>query len=279
MAKKKFKVPSWAIILVVILVVGGLSYLGVTMLLQTGEVAFEEEVATEFDFLVYDYFTGDEMDDDDHSIQIFRANIEELTDEEIEDLAFADYSLDEDKDSGESYDPDYDEYIYYCKMNGTDIGEQWFIPQLGLNTKYAVNLTEDVAMNAYEKHTLGNTINQTNADKWMVMMQTLDADDEYDATQGYEPYYDFEDDDDKYVVLRIEFNTTAQLSWCDFESSYDYNERASGNYLYYEVDVFLAGQLTLELDFGTTLGTDFEVIGMDVGHGNADVYTSWDSQN
>lgn len=235
---------------------------------------------TTFDFVVLDRVNGTDVDDDDHDIYIYKCDISSKTTDEIEDLVFSDYTYDTSKDNGDSYTPEADE-IYWAKLNGSDIVEYWFIPVLGTNTIYALNETEDVAMVAYSTDELSTSINQTNYDKWTIQTQTLNgAEGTGVATtkEGYASYYDFEDDDWFYVCLEITFNTTAQLSWCDFDSTYDYNERAAGSVLFYEIKCLLIGSNTFEIDLGSTLGTDFEVIQFAISYGDADSNTDWDTQ-
>jgi len=238
---------------------------------------------TQFEFLVVDYVSGNETDDDDHDIQMYRAVITDLTADAINEFTFADYTLDTAKDSGEKYTPDYSKYLYYSKLNGSDIDEYWFVPQLGLNTLYAMNSTEDVAMICYSVDELSSTVNQTNYDEWHIIVQTLDDTEGTGVAtigEGYAPYYDFEDDADYSLVLRIEFNvTTAALSYCDWESTYSVIESVSTKYIFYEIDVVLLGELVLDIDFSSGLGDTFEVIGMSIGHGNAGAFTAWDAQN
>lgn len=237
--------------------------------------------STTFDFVVLDRVNGTEVDNDYHEIYIYRCDISSKTTDEIEDLVYTDYTYDTSKDNGEYYTPEDDE-IYWCKLNGSDIVEYWFIPVLGVNTIYALNETEDVAMVAYSTDELSTTINQTNYDKWTIQTQTLDGAEgtgEATSKEGYASYYDFEDDDWMYVNIEITFNTTAELSWCDFESNYEHNEARSGSVITYEIEVLLLGSNTFEIDFGTTLGTSFEVIGIVISYGDADSNTDWDSQN
>jgi len=239
-------------------------------------------IATDYEFLVLDYYNGDEMDEDDHDLNMYRVDVSELDADEIDDLLYADYSLATSAlDSGDDYDPDED-YDYYMLLNGSDICDYWFIPVLGLNTIYAMNETEDVAMVAYSTDELSTTVNQTNYDEWTIRTQCLDGAEgtgEATAKEGYKGCYDFSDDDNTYVVIKITFNTTAQLSWCDFESNYDVNELTAASVLYYEVDVVLLDSQLFEIDFGSTLGTAYEVIQIDVAYGDADSCTSWDAQN
>jgi len=243
------------------------------------------EAYTTFDFTVYD-IKGDlstEFDDDDHDINIYKCDITGMDADEIEDLTYSDYTLDTSKDSGESYTPEDDE-IYYAKMNGSDICEYWFIPQLGPNVLYATNMTEDVAMVAYSSDELSTTVNQTNYDKWKIQTQTLDgAEGTGVATsnEGFMSYYDFEDDEWQTFIIRVEFNaTTALLAWCDFETTgYEVSESAAGSYIYYEIQCGIFGEDSFEIDLGSGLGSDFEAIGISVCYGTAASLTVWDSQN
>jgi len=263
--------------LLIALCVGG--YFGGSALGWWGATAATADPTT-MDFVVLDRVSGEEFDDDDHDIYIYKCDISTKTTDEIEDLIFSDYTYDTSKDNGETYTPEEDE-IYFAKLNGSDIVEYWFIPVLGVNTLYALNETEDVAINAYSTDELSNTVNQTNYDKWTIQTQTLDGAEgtgEATSKEGYASYYDFEDDDWFYVCLEITFNTTAQLSWCDFDSSYQYNERAAGSVLFYEIKCLLVGFNTFEIDLGSTLGTDFEVIQFAISYGDADSNTDWDSQ-
>lgn len=239
--------------------------------------------ADDFEFYVEDYkVSGTELDSDDHEIYIYRVNTENLDEDEISDLVFADYSYDKAVDSGDDYNPD-DDYLYYCKMNGSDICEYWFVPTLGLNTIYATNTTEDVAMVAFSTDELSTTILNTNYDKWSILTQTLDAAEgtgKATNKEGYMPYYDFEDDEWKTVMLKIEFNTTAALGNCDFKTSPEQvTESASGNFTYYEIKLGIFGEDLFKIDFGSGLGVTFEVLGMTIGYGSSASMTDWDTQN
>jgi len=241
------------------------------------------EAYTTFDFTVYDIESdlSEELDDDDHDIQIYKCDITGMDADEIEDLTYADYSLDASKDSGESYTPEDDE-IYYAKLNGSDICEYWFIPQLGPNLLLATNLTEDVAMVAYSSDELSTTILNSTYDKWTIQTQTLDgAEGTGVATseEGFMSYYDFEDDEWQTFIIRVEFNTTALLAWCDFETTgYEVSESAGGNYIYYEIQCGIFGQDSFEIDLGSGLATTFDVVGISVCYGTADSLTAWDTQ-
>lgn len=281
---KSVSSKQWIIAMsfIVIVVFAGLFAFGTLSLnlAGTGEDGFT--TPTNYTFLVSDYVTGLETDTDYYEINIFGVDVSEMTEDEIDDLVFADYSLEKaGVDAGDTFTPDAD-FDYYAKLNGSDVDEYWFVPQLGLNTLYSMNSTEDVAMISYSVDEFASTINQTNYDEWNIIIQTLDDSEgtgEATTKEGYKPYYDFEDDVDYSLVLRIEFNTTALLSWCDFESAYTAVESAGGNYIYYEIDAVLFGSMNLEIDLGSALGTDFECIGMSIGYGNSASFTAWDAQN
>jgi len=240
--------------------------------------------STTFTFKVNDYALNKTMDTDYYDIQLYEVDISDMTADEIEDLVYADYTWAKALDENDTYTPD-DDYMYYCKVNGSDVIEDWFVPELGLNYREIMNATEDVVMISYSVDELSSTINQTNYDEFNVHIQTLDATEgtgEATSKEGYKPYYDFEDDVDYSLVLRVEFNTTALLAWCDWDST-DINvvESAGGNYIYYEIDAILAGSMDFLVDFGSALGTPggFEVIGMSIGYGNSASFTAWDAQN
>jgi len=238
--------------------------------------------ATTFIFDVDDIVLHTPVDGDDHEIYIYKVDTTDMDADEIEDLTFADYTLDTSKDDGESYTPEADE-LYYCKYNGSDVVEYWFIPILGVNPILSTNMTEDVAMVCYSTDEFATTINQTNYDKWIIQTQTLDGAEgtgEATSKEGFMSYYDYEDDDWQTVIIRVQFNTTAQLSWCDFETTgYEVSESAGGNYIYYEIQCGIFGQDQFEIDLGSTLGTDFEAIGISICYGTAGSLTVWDSQN
>jgi hypothetical protein len=239
---------------------------------------------TTMTFLVVDYKLMTAYADDDHEIYIYRSNIVGKTAAEIEDLEYADFSLaDSGNDGSLTITPDYDTYVYKGKVNGSDLVEYWFVPILGLNTLRVMNYTEDISMAAYAYPQMDVTLNQTDYRDIRVSIACLDAAEgstaELTQNEGYLPYYDFENGVYMRFVIRVEFNTTAQLSWCEFRENYDCVEKASGNYLYYEISAVIYGAMDFDLRLGSTIGSSFELIGIAEGIGNAESFTSLDSQN
>jgi len=284
---KKVAIGIFGAVCVGLLIWGGIA-------LQSSNTITPVVVETEATFLVYEQENPSiAADEDDWNLYLYKCDISEMTADEIEDLTFSDYSLADGTLSHEDhYTPD-DDYMYYVKLNGTDIVEQWRVPTLGDNIFYRVNLTEDCAIVAYSTDELATTVNQTNYDKWTVQTQMLDAAEatgEAALYEGYSSYYDFEDDDDYSVVLRIEFNTTALGAWCDIKEINNVDvddlditespiEHSSTVYTFYEIPGLFMDSNTFEFELSSALGTAFEIIGVSFGYGNADSYTAWDSQN
>lgn len=247
----------------------------------------------DFIFYVEDLRLGTEMDDDDHNIYLWRVDITEMDDEEIDDLTFADYSLIESSlDSGDDYnDVDYEEYLYYCKLNGSDIVEYWFIPTDGLldvtganNHLYATNMTEDLAfgmISVDERETQFNSnTSGLNYDEWYfeyLCLDDVEGTGDKTNTQGYMPYYDFEDDEWKTVLLIIDWNVTAELSFCELETDYEYTEKVAGTQTIYEIKAGIFGEGHFKIDIGSAYGTDFESMNSTMAYGTAESYTTWDT--
>lgn len=244
--------------------------------------AVEEEM--DFIFYVENLRTGEEVDADDHGIYLYDCDVSEMDAEEIEDLDFTNFAIEKsDLDSGDDFEPDEDN-IYWAMLNGSDICEYWFIPQLGLNHLYATNMTEDVAMTMYSEDELDYDFSSTLAgnhyDEWIIRTLCLDgAEGTGDKTsvEGYMPHYDFETDEWETVVLTLTWNTTGELDFCDFESGYEYTEKVSGNTTVYEIKAGIFGESEFKIDLGSGYGSDFESVNATIGYGTAESSTTWDS--
>lgn len=252
---------------------------------------------TNYQLVYHDYLdaSNDDEIDDAAVANWYSYDFSELDAEDVDDtldeLVFADFT---DEGAGDDLTPE-NGSVYLCKINGTDLVDIWYstdsrifenllpILALGVNDIYLMNATEDVSILCYDTNSMTTTINQTNYDDWTIVMNCLDASEGVaavvDENQGYLPYYDPSLAEDISVVIEIQFNTTAVLTWGDLESSYANREKASGVYLYIEVDIVLFGTHSVEIEFGSTLGTDFEVIGIVVSNGYAESNTNWDTQN
>lgn len=276
----KGKVRFYIILVALVMLIGVISYYVINALILQSSIQVANDRYT---FSVIDYYSGEEFDDDDYDISLYGCNVKGLTESQIGDLTFSDFTLVETLDSGESYTPK-DNYIYRAKIAGTDYVTQWIIPVLGLNVVRLMNETEDVSILCYSKPAFSTTVGGTTYRDWVIEGQALDQAEGVDAKaaidQGYMTNYDFENDKTNYVCIKIEFNTTAQLGWCEFRSTgYTSNEKVSGVYLYYEIDIAFLNSFTFEIRFGSTIGTAFEPVAISVGYGNADAgVTLWDTQ-
>ncbi len=256
-----------------------LSLLGYSQYTAQTEVEGFTTEPTTMTFLVLDHESGVEIDDDDYEIYIFSTDISDITDpEDLEDLTYADYGLEKSVDAGDIFTPEAD-HIYYARINGSDIDPQWFVPALGLNTKFVMNSTESMVMVCYGKNDLSPVMNQTNQDKLILNVQTLDEDGDLTYGEGFLPYYDFENDEEMYFMVRVEFNTTADTDFVELDSASPVTVSASGNYVYFEIDVAVVGMESFVLDFDNELGETFEAIGVAVGTGYSGSMTVADSQN
>jgi len=286
----KSNAPMITIIILSVFLLGAIGYGSYAIF---GAVTPVTTVADEFEIIPYDALDSTNTEDleDDVEYAWYRAKVASLTEEEIEDLTWADFSAD---GTGDNKDPDSD-YVYIVKIydaTAPDIVEQYWssdarlfegkmpVLQLGDNRVGIYNETEDVSLVAYAPEG-GVEFNQTNYREWNVLWNCLDASEgtgEYTADEGYKGYFDPSSNKYNTLVVKITFNTTASTSWCELQNSYTNRETASGSDLYIEIDVNLYGELKTEIKFSSALGTDFEAITVAIGYGNADSFTSWDSQ-
>lgn len=294
-----------SMILLMLIVVGGIgvgSYYGGQALGWWGaspEVPITTPTTTgSFTFYFYDPGTNAEYEDS----AILECNIYESPDTDDYTTAqkelwtTSSYTRVTGRDSGESYDYETD-HLYYCFVNGSDIVPKYFIPTDGLNSIPIYNFTEDVALAMESKNELSTTFNQTNYYKWTMRTQTLDGTEgtgEATDYEGFMPYCDFTQEGNDFrespdnnvnLVLRIKFNTTAQLSFIDYDPDHLYTEHdvtpvISGVYAYFVIDnVALLGSNAFEFELSTGLGSTFEVIEGAVGYNTAASMTVWDTAN
>jgi hypothetical protein len=245
------------------------------------EVATAETQTTVY---VYDAYNNVAVDSDDHEIYRYKVDTSNLTQDEIDDLVFADYTYDTAFDSGTAYTPAAD-YMYALKVNGSDIVEQWKEDvQVGIVNFYVANMTEDVALAAVSVDELATGIVNTTYDEWNIYTQTLDgAEGTGSATvkEGYIAYDDFEDDAWNTVVIKISFNTTAVASYVDLKTDVEHDTLVSGNDVYFEIKTTIMGQDIFKIDFssavGLNAGATVSCAGVGVGYGSGASYTAWDS--
>jgi len=246
-----------------------------------------------WEIALYDAYDSTEDNyeiDNQTAISWYRASIENLETEEIQDLAWSDFTL---LEADDKTDIDED-YIYAVHIDHPGFVPVYYttsvllfegkLPLLapGPNSIFLTNYSEDVSMLAYAKNSLDATILNTTEARWMVQMQSLDgAEGTGEATrlEGFAPYFDPDNNYYQRVVIRIEFNTTASTSYASFQSSYVNVETANANYLYIAFDAILIDDLTVEIKFSATALDDIVAVSsISIGYGAADSFTSWDSQ-
>ena len=244
---------------------------------------------TEYRLNFFDALDSTNDDEVDPTIAWVTVDISDLEVDEIEDLVYTDYTSD---GSGDDHDYDEDE-IHIAKITQTGFVSQYWttdsrvadgnlpLLQLGDNNVYLYNTTEDVSIAAWSK--LGVTVNQTDEDEWIIVTNCLDASEAAAADvthkEGYRYYYDFENACWMAPTIKVTYNTTATSAFVALEDTLVHREACSTVYTYIELNTNLSDVNEFHLDFGSGLGTDFEVITITFGYGNIDSYTSWDSQS
>ena len=295
--KKSTKNILIVAVIIALFVAGYVAYRNIQLQSQLAGFQTTTKKATAYTFYVYDALnsSNDANMRDAVTINIYSKDVSSLTDSEIKDLVFSDFNLEKTIDSNISFTPDAKkDYIF--KINGSDVVTKYYVTDyrlfnakvplvsLGNISVYCYNETEDVAMLAFDTETLSTTINQTDFREWEIQANCLDASEgssaKETAAQGFESHFDPENNRNDWIVLKIEFNTTAQLSWVTYQSSDDYQMSASGNYIYIEVDRNIADSSNnFKFKFSSGLGSDFEAISAAIGYGSAASNTIWDTQN
>jgi len=258
-----------------------------------GTVTPVSTVDTEYVIIATDLFDTTNTEDLEAELSYlwYSVDTDGMDNDDIEDLGWTDFSAD---GTGDDKTPD-DDYVYIVRIydaSASDIVERYVctdgrlfegkMPVISLGNNYIgmANFTEDTVMVAWATDG-GVVVNQTNFREWNVLWTTLDASEgtgEKTRKEGYSTYFDPTTNKYSTLVLKIQFNVTASTAYAELQDSYTNRETASGNYLYIEIDVNLQGSLETEVKFSSTLGTDYEVIGMFIGYGNADSVTLWDTQ-
>jgi hypothetical protein len=225
------------------------------------EILQSTNTPSSYTFNGYDYSTKVTKN---ANFAIYGVSIAGMTSEEASQIPYSDFSLVTTIASAQSFIP-VANYRYYVKGYIAGFDDQWLVPVLGSNDVYFMNSTADVAMVATSLG--GVTLNQTDYDKWEVTTYTLNdtesATAKVTSLEGFLPYYDFSTDTFNRTCIRVQFNDTAALNYCDLVGYSDSqeNEKVSTVYTFYQLDTMLLGTQHFSLDFGTGLRSTFEVIG------------------
>ncbi len=284
MARRSKKQPNTTMIIVlaVAILMGG--YILGDLLGWWAAETVETAEATTITVNVYDTYNNEEMNADYHEIYRYKVDMSNLTDSEIENLEYADYSYDTSFNSGGYWTPAAD-YKYCLKVNGSDIVETWVIDitiaDVGVIDIYVANMTEDVAMACVSVDELATGLVNTTYDEWNINFQALDgAEGTGSATEkeGYKAYYDFEDDAWNTVVLKISFNSTAVISYVDLKTDVLHDTSVSGNDIYFEMKIEFTGLESVKIDFASAaLNSTVGCAGASIGYGSAASFTAWDT--
>lgn len=256
-------------------------------------IAPPTDEVTSYDIVIHDALdsTNDEDFEDAVTLAWYGVDTEDMETEEIEDLIFSDFTL-EDADD-ESFTPD-DFYIYIMKASGTDIVTRYFTTDdvifdgyldelvLGINDVYLYNESEDVSMTATDE--LGGTIVlNTVYDDWIVTMHSLDASEGVDAKisfkEGYGYFYDPENSVWMSPMIRVTYNVTATIAFANIDDLIESDEVCSTTYTFFEIHENLGDTNTYHISFGSGMGTVFEVSAIGVGWGYSSSYTEKDTQD
>jgi hypothetical protein len=245
--------------------------------------------ATSYNLVFHDALDSTNDDEVDPTIAWYEEDVSDLEEDEIADLAFADFVS---TGSGDDLTPE-DGYIYIAKITQTDFVSQYWatdsrifegnLPLLALgdNDIYMYNETEDVAIACYSIG--GVTVNQTDYDEWTIVTSCLDASEattaEVTHKEGYRYFYNPETPAWNTPVIKLTFNDTATSAFCSLEDVYEYTEVCSTVYMYIAIEANINDVSEFHIDLGSGLGTDFELVTIGFGYGNADSCTVWDSQS
>jgi hypothetical protein len=303
MAKKNFlKTPIAkfvVIIFIAALAIGGVVFLvtlsaeqltPVTPVTPTEPTQYVINISDQMDS------TNDEVMEDTVAVGWYYADISDLTDEEITDLTWSDFTLEIADDS--TFTPDEDR-IYIAKISGTDVETQYWATDsrifegllpvfdgLGEYDVPCLNQSEDMSVLFYSNDAISTTLNQTDYREWSVILNCLDGSEGATANvtrmEGYQGFYDPSAAAYSSIIFEIQFNvTTASASYFTLlNPGVACEETVVGDTLFVEFyDSMFLGSSSLDFRFSTGLGNTFEVIGITTSLGTVASNTDLDSQN
>ncbi len=209
----------------------------------------------------------------DVTVTPYTCDITDLTDEEIADLVYADFTAGTAKTSVESDDKlDLeDDAITIFLIEHADCWDSWltsYTPGM-INEVNLVNASADANIQHFARDGSTTTLNETDIEEWsfMIFAETTDT----DYVQGYPGQsYDFENDCWNRTGVRVLYNTTAKGSWSTIKTA-GWIKEVSGNYTYFwqNEPLLYANPLKLDVDFLTaSLQVDFNVTSAEVVWGS-----------
>jgi len=272
------------------------SYVGLYAIAPTPSTTAADQTAT---FTAY-YLNGTAISEDDYDIQGYLYSYEDasdLTASEIDDLRFADFSL---EDSGDldtievdlsedklyallincsglqpwwalSYAPDFDDALYTLIVPGEN---QITLAKTPTTVSVlAYNSTLGTTLSIVDSTTQQAVYNNTDED-WTVVVRALDADGETDSGVGFKPYFDFANWAQNETCVAFEFNATLTsditTSVVDI-TNFDEDERVQNQIAYEGIRESWTGDLEVDVDIDwpsncrlTDVLVYFEPVGSDI---------------
>ena len=290
MRRKSIAVIAVASSIVVLGAIFGILYgTGVLSIGVTPVVTVPDEI----EIVIHDALDSTNNDEIEEASTIawYRSKVSNLEEEEIKDLAYADFSAD---GTGDDKKPDED-YVYIVKISGTDLVTKWFttdsrlfegylpLLSLGINNVYIYNETEDLALSAYSP-VGGTTFNRTDYRDWNIIVNCLDDTEgvgaDVTSLEGYGYGYDPSVGAWLTPVIKVTFNTTATNAFGEMRTTFTVTEDCASTVMYFGIQCSLdGGETDFELRLGSGLGTTFEVTTLAAGWGYSGSFSSKDTQN
>ncbi|MFX0137749.1 MAG: hypothetical protein ACFFDN_29180 [Candidatus Hodarchaeota archaeon] len=131
----------------------------------------------------------------------------------------------------------------------------------GVNTVNLCDKTETLNHVAFDDE-MNTTIAYTDNTDWTITVSTDDG-------EGIIPFYDFESDENYYVVFNITFASSASSGYADIDDISLEHTLNNSLYLYSSAEIY--GDRDFTLTFDDSVGSTFNVLSLDVGFGNLDI--------
>lgn len=215
-----------------------------------------------------DEYSGDDVTSESNAT-LYRADISNLTNDEISDLEFSDYEEVFEKNADEvSHYMDSDKYNYYLKTEYKG-SVKWTIPEAGTYTIYTIEKTDNLNVILEDKNKNQTFTNNDNTDYTSYIL----ADDE----KGFIPSTLYDEGYYSSIWLRFNFssdvdgNTTinADKDWLDIPN-YGGDYELDDSYLYVGLTTSVIETAEIGLEFSNGKASDYYLVGVDVGIGTFD---------